>query len=77
MKPNKSKMMILKMMVLTQMLPSKEVEKLYGCDYEFSVKDNMIVMLEVWHNPKGKHNYNNKYRQEFKMKNIPVNFILD
>lgn len=77
MKPNQLKMMTLKIMVLTQMLPKKEVEKLYGCDYEFTVEDHMITMLEVWYNPKGKHNYQDKFRKVFKIKPIPFGFICE
>ena len=75
--PDANKMRILKMMVLSQMLPEKEVEKLYGCDFEFTIQDDMIVLLEVWNNPRGKHNYKNKYRQEFKMKDIPLSVICE
>ena len=73
--PNQLKMTTFKLMILTQMIPKKEVEKLYGCDYEFTVEDNMITMLEIWHNPKGKHNYQNKFRKEFKIKPISVSVI--
>jgi hypothetical protein len=76
-KPNPTKMKILKLMVLSQMLPKNEVSKLYDCDYEFTVHDNNIIALETWFNAKGKHNYNDKYRKEFKMKPIPVSFICD
>ena len=76
-KPDPDKMRILKMMVLTQMLPHDEIVKLYGCDFEFSVKNGMIELLEVWHNPKGKHKYKDKYRQSFKMKAVPVEVIYE
>ena len=75
-KPNPTKMLILKIKVLTQNLPKKEVEKLYGCDFEFTVNDGMIVLLEVWHNPQGKHKYKNKYRQEFKV-NAPYESVCE
>ena len=75
--PNGLKMTTVKMMVLTKMLPKKEVEKLYGCDYEFTIKDEMITHLEVWFNPKGNHNYEDKYRKEFKMNPVSVKIICD
>ena len=75
--PNRLKMATVKMMVLTKMLSKKEVEKLYGCDYEFTIEGDMINMLEVWFNPKGNHNYEDKYRKEFKIKPISVKIICD
>ena len=75
--PNQLKMTAVKMMVLTQMLPKSDVKKLYGCDYEFTVQDGMITMLEIWFNPKGRHNYQEKFRKEFKMKPVSVSIICD
>ena len=74
-KPNQLKMTSLKLMVLTQMLPKREVEKLYGCDYEFTVENGMITMLELWYNPKGKHLYQDRFRKQFNIKPIPVDLI--
>jgi hypothetical protein len=74
---NREKMITLKVMVLSKMLPSKEVKKLYGCDYEFTIEENKIVMLEVWHNPKGEHKYEDKFRKCFKIKPVSVDIICE
>lgn len=76
-KPNRNKMLTLKLMVLMQFLKEKEVKKLYGCDYEFDIESDNITRLHVWFNPKGFHNYEERYHKSFKMKNISVKCILD
>jgi hypothetical protein len=74
---NKNKMQVLKIMVLMKFLKRKEVEKLYECCYEFDVEDDFITRLHIWNNPKGNHNYEEKYHKTFKMKNVPVKTIFD
>jgi hypothetical protein len=76
-KPNRDKMLTLKLMVLMQFLKEKEVKRLYGCDYEFDIEGDNITRLHVWFNSKGSHNYEERYHKSFKMKNISVKCILD
>jgi hypothetical protein len=76
-KPNRYKMVTLKLMVLMQFLKDEDVKKLYGCDYEFDVKDDKIVRLHIWHNPNGPHKYKERYHKSFEMRNVPVKSILD
>ena len=58
-------------------LSTEKVEELNCCDYEFTIVDDKITMLEVWYNPKGKHNYKDKYRTCFNMKPVSFEVICD
>lgn len=75
-KPSELKMITLKVATLMKYLPENKVKELYGCAFEFTIKGDVITELEVWYNPRGEHNYSNKYRQSFPINNLPVSCIL-
>jgi hypothetical protein len=64
---NLSKMKQLKTMTLLNYLTPSEVIKIGDCDFEFTIIDGKPKTLEIWHNPKGKHKYREKYRREFEI----------
>jgi hypothetical protein len=68
------KMMCLKQIILNTYLTEKEHFKRRDCEFEFTVKNGTITLLEIWYNPRGAHKYKEKYREEFEV-NLPIEIV--